>query len=135
MTLEEAVVAHLHAAAAVRELVGKRIYPGAAPEASTQPFIVFSEAARQDVRSTDGPSGLASTTLQFDCWAARKLDASAIADRLRSSLEGFSGQMGAGPDEPGLHVSPCLLVSRGSDFEPDLKLHSAVLQFTFWHRA
>lgn len=70
---------------AITELVGQRIYTDIMPQNATLPAVAFSKRTTRHERTLSGFAGIAHCRLQFDCYAATRLQANYIAEAIRAS--------------------------------------------------
>ena len=123
-TLNSFIFSTLSADAGLSALVGNRIYPLVAADATEPPYIIFSRVATVPAESHEAPSGLDVTTVQFSCFAKKFSTASAIADALRAALE-----QATPPDGGSIHFT----ASRDF-FEQETRLYDFQLDADFWHQ-
>lgn len=126
----EAVYAQLSGFSALTALVGTRIYPVEAPANAVRPYVVFFTVSNVRVNHLSGPAEVTNPRLQIDGYAARYIDAQAIAEQVRAALDGFAGTSG------GVEVLAVTCID-GRDFYEDSAnppLHRASLDFSLWHR-
>ena len=79
---------------AVAELVGDRVYPVIAPATAALPFINWRRSAVQREHTLSGPAGHPTVTLQVDAFAETYEAVRELADRCRSTLDGWGGSLG-----------------------------------------
>ena len=89
------IIARLKADGTLSALVGTRVYATVAPSGATTPYVVWRRTSVTRVDSHDGASGLATQMLQVTCLDADYLDALAVADAVRGSLDGADGTIGS----------------------------------------
>jgi len=85
MSIETDVVARLEAAV---PLVANRIYPLLLPQSPTFPAVVYLRVSGLRVQSHDGDSALQHPRFQFSCWAETYTEALAVAEQVRTALQG-----------------------------------------------
>lgn len=96
MSFEADLKAHLQGASAVSALVADRIYPVVVKEGAAMPAISYLLPFGAPENCLDGfTSGLASYSVQIDCWAnthdeATRL-AAAVRDRMSTAASTFAG--------------------------------------------
>lgn len=133
MTVEVGLMVYLEADAPLAALVGTRLYPNVLPQRNlTLPAIVWQRIATTRVNSLSGPSGLATPRFQFTCWAATYAAAQAVAEALRTALDGYTGAAGA------YTVSDAILEDEGDMYEPSIGLkekeaYGVRVDYTIWH--
>lgn len=70
-----------------------KVFAMRAPQNLAPPFIVFQSTNTAEWRSLNGPSGIAQTTIQIDCYDEKYYDAKELAEQVRNALDGFSGDV------------------------------------------
>ena len=81
---------------AINAEVGTRVYPIKAPTSAIgKKYITYQEIINPSVYHMEAASKLAKPTLQIDCWAPSALQADAISEAVRDSLDGFRGVFGS----------------------------------------
>lgn len=79
----------------VSEVVGTRIYTDVLPKEATLPCIVYFVVTGRSEEHLLGASGMAHTTIQFDCYATTRAAANNLAERMRTApLVGLRGRIG-----------------------------------------
>lgn len=96
VTIREGLYSLLTGSAAVYTLVGLRVYPGSAPQSATLPFIVQKQASRRKVPTHEGTVNLNLWDVDLEVKAATEASAAAVADAVRTLLDGYSGTPGTG---------------------------------------
>ncbi len=92
--LIEGLVSYLLAQASISSVIGARLQPIPAPEDLSQyPLITYQVASDTSLNANDGPVGVGTTRIIFDCLAVRYLDARALALALKTILNGYSGTL------------------------------------------
>lgn len=90
--LTNGVVEYLIGQAPISSVVGNRIQPIPAPEDLSQyPCIAYQSPSDVSESANDGPVGVATSRIIFDCKAARYLDARNLALAVKAALNGYSG--------------------------------------------
>lgn len=90
-TIVEQLRTYLLADATIAGLVGTRIYPAKLPQDPTMPAIMYQYIDGNSDISTDGPTGLATSTVQVDCWGASYSQMDALYEAVRLRLNGYAG--------------------------------------------
>lgn len=94
MAFESDLTTFLKADGGVAALVTARIYPLRLPQVPTFPAIVYQTVSTVVLDHNHGGAGrLLRSRVQFTCWAASHAGADALADALRSALDGYAGTM------------------------------------------
>lgn len=92
--LTNGVVAHLLEQPPFSTVVGNRIQPIPAPEDLSQyPLITYQSPSDVSDNANDGPVGVATSRIVFDCKALRYLDARNLALAVKAALNGYSGTL------------------------------------------
>ncbi len=71
-------------------LAPDKVYALRARQGAVAPFIVFQGTNIDEWRSINGPSGIAQSTMQIDCYDREYYDAKALAEQVRNLIDGFS---------------------------------------------
>ncbi len=92
--LPDGIVAFLLTQATITAVVNNRIQPIPAPEDLSQyPLITYQSPSDVSENANDGPVGVTTMRIVFDCLAQRYLDARNLARALKLVLNGFSGTL------------------------------------------
>lgn len=114
--IESAVVALVLADATLSGLIGTRIKPHNVPQgvpgAATLPAVVYQLLDDAVDHHLDGPAGIARALLRLDALSRDYADCMAIAEALRSALDGYRGT------SQGVAVLFAKLSPRASSYEP-----------------
>lgn len=89
--MNEALTSHLLAFAALSALVGSRVYPVRRPQGDPLPAVVIHTIDGLPDYTSQGPSGLLSSRIQFDCWGKTYASAKSVARAVAQRLSGFKG--------------------------------------------
>jgi len=90
--LTNGVVAYLLTQTAITAIVNQSIQPIPAPEDLSQyPLITYQSPSDVSDNANDGPVGVATSRIVFDCKALRYLDARNLALVVKAALNGYSG--------------------------------------------
>lgn len=76
---------------AVSTVLGTRIYPVLAPSTAPLPFVTYRRTGVRREQTLSGPMGVATTTIDFDIFAATYEGARILADLCRLALDGWGG--------------------------------------------
>lgn len=125
--IENAIYARLTGFAGFTALCSSRVYPVAAPQGATRPYVTYQQVSRQPIRSTSGASGGTRPRAQIDCWGDTYTSARAVAKQVRLALDNFRGTAG------GVTVRAASLESELDlkDTEVEPKLFRVSLDFFF----
>ena len=95
MNLESGLFAFLVADKRIAQLAGSRIYPLLIPQEAALPAIAYQLISTTRGMAHDGPTGLASATMQLSIQAESYDGTKDLAEALRLALHGYSGPMGS----------------------------------------
>lgn len=93
MIIGDELRAKIIADGAVSALVAQRVYPNILPQGPTYPAIVYSQISGVRLHHLGGTSGRANPRFSYHCWGATYASARAVANALRSLLDGFNGTL------------------------------------------
>jgi hypothetical protein len=92
--LTNGVVAYLLTLDSITSVVNRSIQPIPAPEDLSQyPLITYQSPSDVSDNANDGPVGVATSRIVFDCKALRYLDARNLALAVKAALNGYSGTL------------------------------------------
>jgi hypothetical protein len=98
----QAVVNLLKSQPAIAALVGDRIFPRQAPDASTFPLVVVTKAGGVGEYDLAGDAGLEDGRVQIDCYAVHYAAAVQLKTEVRRFLSGYQGA-------PASSAGPCAI--------------------------
>jgi hypothetical protein len=87
MTLGDAIFAKLSNAAAVKGLVGNRIFPVTNPDRPQLPYIIFNLLAATPATTHSEPAELSLHLVQFSCWDESYEGAAGLREALITALD------------------------------------------------
>lgn len=90
---EQAAARALAADPAVALILGQRIWPVIAPASASLPFATWRRTGVNRSQGLSGPIGATSVQLAVDVFATTYEEAREAADRIRSVLDGWGGQV------------------------------------------
>lgn len=90
--VEKHLNAKLAATAGVASLVSSRIYPVHAPQDAVFPYIIYSRSSTRFINSQDGYTGTGVAMIVISSWAKSYSGAKALADVVRSAIDGWRDQ-------------------------------------------
>src|SRR4051812_15709762 len=79
---------------AVAAVIAGRCWFQVRPQGERRPGVVLSRSGGSDPGNIDGPAGFVQGTMQVDCLAPTYPDAKALAAKVASALDGYSGAVG-----------------------------------------
>jgi hypothetical protein len=92
--LTNGVVAYLLTLDSITSVVNRSIQPIPAPEDLSQyPLITYQSPSDVSDNANDGPVGVATSRIVFDCKALRYLDARTLALAVKAAFNGYSGTL------------------------------------------
>lgn len=106
------LVALLIGEATISAYVASRVYVNKAPQKAVLPYIIVTQMNSEEFKSFDNTGGLRMLTFDIDCKADRSLEASNVADAVRTFIQDYSGTAGS------YTIGAVLLNSETHDFEP-----------------
>lgn len=114
---------------------GARIYPIKLPQGQVQPSIVFMRVSGLGDHHMQGPSGLARSRIQIDCWAQSAQTAVELANLVKERIDGFRGSMEWDDDSPGnaVVVQGIFFESEREDYDDAVKLYRVSRDFFVWY--
>jgi hypothetical protein len=128
-TIEQAIVTRLKDADALYALVSNRVFAVEGPQDIKKPFIVFTLVSAPRAKNSQGPSYVAMSRYQFDCYATTTTACKNIAEKLRLALDGWRDL------SADVAVKGCSLQGAREFLEPDTdpKLYRTSMDFIFTH--
>lgn len=127
MTFEDALHAYLKGSPLPIASVGARWYIYRAPERPTEPYGVIHHISPDPIHSHSGPSPLIVRDYQISLFSKDQTEVIAVADAVRTLLDGFSGTMS------GLTVV-MLYRTEFYGYESDTTLHHKAIRFQVQYR-
>jgi len=98
-TLGEAVVALLTGGSP--PVITAPLFAGRAHHSTRAPFVIYQQPGRDGLTDTlDGAGTLAQKTIQIDSYATTYHAANALADTIRTTLNGYRGTVAVGSASP-----------------------------------
>lgn len=98
------------------------VFPDVAPEGAPLPRIVYQQVGGKEATyEEDTPPTAENARMQIACWAATRIEAATLAQRVRDTLI----------QAPGLQARP--IGARNSVHEPDTGLYGARQDFSVWY--
>ncbi len=89
-TIEEAIYSILANHAGTSALASTRIYPLAAPDKPTSPYIVYQQVSGVREPAMDGVNAYVSSTWQISCWATTAGAARRLAKQVRIAMNAYN---------------------------------------------
>jgi hypothetical protein len=107
--------------------LGDRFYPVKLPQEPTLPAITYRRLSPGASDMTlDGPGGLKEPRIRLDVWDTSFTGARAIAEAVKTALNGFRGVCG---DQ---ELQGVFLAAEQDLYEDDTELHRVLLEFSVW---
>ena len=127
-TLLQNMRTHLLRDADLLALISDRLYPDAAPHASTPfPYIVYFEVSFSTDHSLAGPTGLREVRIQFDVYSKAKKEAHDIRERILAVWDGYRGD----PVFNGVKILCVEVANQRTGYEHDERVYSYSLDLNF----
>lgn len=116
--------------------LGVEVWAGKLPQRirpAHLPALVYNLITADSVQMASGASGVTGWHVQFDAYGRKPIDAAALLESLRRSLQGYRGVMGR------TAVLNASLHDQGSGFEPlpsggGTGTYRRMMEFTIWYR-
>lgn len=128
-TLENAIYSRLHTDSDVLGVVGDRIYPDFATQNQTFPQIIYAQIDSQSSNAMRTASSLFDTRIQVDSWAKTKPEARDLANKVRTSLDGFIGTI------LGVRIWGVQFLNEDANYDGEVKLYRVSQDYSFSHTA
>ncbi len=121
MKIKTATAARLLAVAALKTIVGTRIYRGRLPQnqAVQPPHIIVWLLSKTPIYDHDGYSGLTDATLQISCFSRDPDEADSMAALVRTSMEAWPAESS--------DVDSVFIEDESDGFEQDTLIHHVPL--------
>lgn len=126
--MEEALIATLLGAAGVAALVGTKVHPGARPQVSMLPALIFNRISGARSYTSDAPDGLVESRVQIDAYANSYAAAKILARAAQSTLSGLRGAH-HGVTFQGVFMEG---VRDGFEGESPERIYRVSMDFTVW---
>lgn len=120
MQLEDMVYAVLVGTSPPATAAGDDVYPIVAKQGAPLPRLTFVRVGNAPVNDLGGSSGLDAVRIQVDAWAATPTAARALADQVRTVMQGASFKG--------------LLQNDFDTYEPETRTYRVSQDFRCWHR-
>lgn len=125
--LEEALVTYLASQPALVALVADRIAPRTLTECRDLPMLSFFEVSRNEVHIKVGyVAPLVTVSIQFDIFAGSYVQATEVAQALKSSLYAWSQ-----PADP--VVYKCFIADEQNEVVSETKQHRRIVDVLVWY--
>lgn len=118
--------AHLLGDSEVATLIGDRLYPVRAPQASDRPHVVWLRTGTSRQQRYCGVDGVVRGDYQFSAYANTEEEAAEIGDVLRRAMQDFAGVMGD------VAVKHCHLEGDFPLEDEDPDIYTVRQQWTVW---
>ena len=128
MSVEEALVAEVKAAAAVAALVGARVFPQAAPQGTSAAYVTYETVAKRPALEHGGEMSLTEGRVSFLCHAPTYAAAKGTAAALLAALGGRRGTI------QGVAFGAILPEEEAdAGFDEELRMHVVAQDFRVWY--
>lgn len=131
MTLEQALTTHLETDGAVAGFLATKIYPIMVPQSAVAPYGSFQLISVVVLYAHDGP-GPELLRVQIDIYALTHAQARAIADAVRTRMEGFRGTMGGAG---GVKIGGVFMDSQADFWEAEARVYRITTDWFLWKEA
>ena len=91
--MERKLVSRLRSDVDLTSIIGNAIYAYRAPEDASNPLVIWQTISSQNDRNISGRNGIASSRVQFSCYADTLAQSRQIADAIFASLDSFVGDI------------------------------------------
>jgi len=88
--VEQAIRSRLTSQSSVTDLVSTRIYPQAAPQGASLPYVIY-DVGSSPVEAMSGHTGLTYANFSLSCYATTYASVKEITEQVRLVLDGWSG--------------------------------------------
>lgn len=126
--IDEALRNRLINDANVTALVAQRIYLIRAPQGATMPCLTFQKIDTVPTHAYATTSRLENSRFQFDSWAKTPSESKSLADKVKSSLDGYIGVI------LGVTIYGILLATEIDYYEQDAELFRVGMDFKVLHK-
>ncbi|MBX9877632.1 MAG: DUF3168 domain-containing protein [Candidatus Obscuribacterales bacterium] len=128
MSLEAHIFQRLSGDGQVRSIASDRIYPIQWEQNLQPPAVVYQIISKESNQSHDGPDGLATSHVQFNCIAKDYDTTVALKEAVRLSLQGYTGTL------EGTEIQSCECENDfDDDFSSDAELYRRILILAISH--
>jgi hypothetical protein len=86
-----ALRAYLIGQSSLSDQISTRMYPDALPQSSTLPAVSYRKISGVHDHYVEGYSGVCTARITFDCYAATRSSAEAVADAIAELMNGLRG--------------------------------------------
>jgi hypothetical protein len=108
---------------------GVPVFPIQAPEEQPFPFITYQRVDSVPVYSIYGPSGLAATRFQFNCWSRQYAQVKSISTNLRQLFQGYKNF----PAVQGIFIQNEQDTYIAPNMSDEVGYYGAIVDFVVWH--
>lgn len=105
----------------IRDTCNDRMYPGAAPDGATKPYITYSRISVSPSSTLDGniTGNVINTRMQIEVWATSYADAQGVMQTIKNRLQMWNRQN---------------VIKQEKDvYDAETHLHHIVLEVSIWH--
>jgi hypothetical protein len=130
-TIEEGLTTFFLATAGITALVGTRVWGSRVKQGSTFPCITKQRISTPRIHTHDesGSSGmLARPRFQIDVWGASEASVKAVADAIRTALNGKVGSLGAGC----ISIQAALAEEEVLEYDPETDIYRVRCEYIIW---
>jgi hypothetical protein len=107
--------------AALSPTLGNKIYPNVAPDGTTTPYAVYGGVGTAPELTLANGIPIDCERIQIDVWGSTYLEARSIAGTIKAALLATPYPIGV------------ILKTETDGYEPDVKLHRVIQEYSFWN--
>lgn len=107
---------------ALAGIAGDRVYPDAAPQDASMPFVIYRRVVKDPLMTLAGYAGSTRSSYLFESWATTKAESDAVSAAVVAAIEAAVA-ITTKYREP---VS-------AEEYEPQVDSFMEPVQFSFWH--
>jgi hypothetical protein len=119
----------LLADAGIAALVVARVYPTVLPQGQKLASIVYTRISGQTDYKMEGASGYVASRMQIAAWAPTVDAASALANKVKDCLSGFSGAVG----DPSVFIQGAFCTDEREMYDDVVQMYGVMRDFAIHH--
>lgn len=125
--INEAIYSRLSADANIMAIVGTRIFPSKATQNQPPPLIMYFRVDTVPATALNTASTFMASRFQFDCWHKTEIGAETLAEKVKTSLDGFIGTI------LGITIGGIVFLDQFDDYDDDAELYRVGQYFRILH--
>ena len=106
---------------ALQGAFGSSVFAQVAPDQTAGPYAVFTRVSTTPGTTLESGSPLRNTRLQVDVYSKTYAEVISLSAQAETAILALAYPIGA------------IAISASDDFEPDVKLHRIINEFSIWH--